>query len=104
MNMRQVAIGILLVAVAGLSVAEVASAEMARPAWRQRQNYRAPAVSNAASAQQRMTARTNSYSYQGGQGGWNANNTWFTQAPYGNYAPPPYATSRSAFYQVGPVP
>ena len=39
-----------------------------------------------------------------GRGGWNANNTWFTQAPYGNYAPPPYATSHSAFYQVGPVP
>ena len=40
-------------------------------------------------------------SYPSGRGGWNASNTWYTpQAPYGNYAPPPYATSRSALDSV----
>ncbi len=46
----------------------------------------------------------NMQSYSGTRSGWNASNTWYNAAPYGNYAPPPYATSRSAFYQVGPVP
>jgi hypothetical protein len=103
MNVRRLAIGFLLVL--GLTwLTADASAEMVRPLWRQRQNYRAPAAAAAAPVQARTSGRT-AYSYpSSGQGGWNANNTWFTQAPYGNYAPPPYATSRSAFYQVGPVP
>ncbi len=36
--------------------------------------------------------------------GWNRNNTWYNFPQYGNYAPPPYATSKKAFIQVGPMP
>ncbi len=51
----------------------------------------------------RTPAATNTYRTQGTTG-WNANNTWYNVPNNGNYAPPPYATSKSAFYQVGPVP
>ena len=36
--------------------------------------------------------------------GWNRNNSWYNIPQYGNYAPPPYATSKKAFIQVGPMP
>jgi hypothetical protein len=112
MNARRATLWFFLVVGLSWLLADAASAAMARPLWRQRQDYRAPAAAAAptgATAQPGMTARWNSAapvnSYPSGRSGWNASNTWYTpQAPYGNYAPPPYATSRSAFYQVGPVP
>ena len=103
--MRRVTIGFLLVAGLSWLIADDASAAMLGSSWRHRQNYRAPAAAVAPSGQA-VTARSNSAvanSYPG-RGGWNANNTWYNAAPYGNYAPPPYATSRSAFIQLGAVP
>jgi hypothetical protein len=118
MNLGRVAGGLLLIVGCMGLLAGDASAAMARPAWRQRQDYRAPAAAAAPTgqqngqqglAQQNMTARRGSTatanSYPAGRGGWNASNNWYTpQAPYGNYAPPAYATSRSALIQIGPVP
>ena len=36
--------------------------------------------------------------------GWNRSNSWYNFPQYGNYAPPPYATSRSSLIQIGPMP
>ena len=46
----------------------------------------------------------NGYNSGNSGSGWNRNNTWYNFPQYGNYAPPPYATSKKAFYQVGPMP
>jgi hypothetical protein len=70
---------------------------------------RAPAQ---AQTQTRGTAGTapgplgmgNGYNSGNSGSGWNRNNSWYNIPQYGNYAPPPYATSKSAFIQVGPLP
>ncbi|HEX4142950.1 MAG TPA: hypothetical protein VHY91_05330 [Pirellulales bacterium] len=107
MNARRAFAGFLLAAGFSWLLAEPATAAMARPFWRQRQEYRAPAAAAAPApaAQAGVTARRGSTAYPSGRSGWNASNTWYTpQASYGNYAPPAYATSRSALIQIGPVP
>jgi hypothetical protein len=96
-------VALLACAVLACLTAADALAAVGGPVWRQRQNYRAPAV--AAQPQARNTQLySNQNSRPSGSNGWNASNTWYNVPSYGNYAPPPYATSRSAFYQVGPVP
>jgi hypothetical protein len=100
MYLRNATVGCLLAIGLSCVFAGDAPAAEARPLWRHRENYRAPA----AAAAPTMQAGTRYSNRMPGRGGWNAENTWFTQAPYGNYAPPPYATSHAAFYQVGPVP
>ena len=111
--MRRTTVRLLLILGMSWLMADVASAAVARPFWRQRQEYRAPAAAASPLVQPNTSARSNSAavanSYQSarpsGRGGWTANNNWYTpQAPYGNYAPPAYATSRSALIQIGPVP
>ncbi len=103
MNARKIVLGLIVVAALACLTAADALAAVGGPLWRQRQNYRAPAV-----ASQVKAGNTQVYSNQNyrpsGSSGWNASNTWYNVPSYGNYAPPPYATSRSAFYQVGPVP
>jgi hypothetical protein len=109
MNGRRAIIGFLLTVGFSWVFADAASAAMARPFWRHRQDYRAPAAAAAPAVQPGMTARSNSAAasnaYSSRSGGWSASNNWYTpQAPYGNYKPPAYATSRSALIQIGPVP
>jgi hypothetical protein len=91
---------VIALAVGWLSAAD-ALAALGGPLWRQRHTDRAPAVS---AAQSGANVQVRSQGYPTSRSGWNASNTWYNVPSYGNYAPPPYATSRSAFYQVGPVP
>ena len=65
MNVRRIAVGFLLVVGLSWLLAGTASAAMARPFWRHRQNYRAPAAAAAPSAQTGMTARVGRNSYAG---------------------------------------
>src|SRR5580692_10164429 len=102
MNTRRMALVLAIFAVLGCLAVENAQAALGGPAWRQRQTYRVPAppaVNRTATGNM-----ANMQGYSGSRSGWNASNTWYNVPSYGNYAPPPYATSRSAFYQVGPVP
>ena len=46
----------------------------------------------------------NGYNSGNSGSGWNRANSWYNIPQYGNYAPPPYATSRSALIQIGPLP
>jgi hypothetical protein len=104
MKSFRVAVGLLVAAGLSSAMCEVATAAMARPAWRQRQNYQAPAAIASPASQTRSTGNYSRNAYPSSRSGWNASNTWYNVPSYGNYAPPPYATSRAAFYQVGPVP
>jgi hypothetical protein len=103
MNIRHMALGFVLSALFGSLGAEQASAAMGGPDWRLRQNYVAPpAPTSQPQRNAQVRSGQNFRSYD--RNAWNASNTWYNVPSYGNYAPPPYATSRSAFYQVGPVP
>jgi hypothetical protein len=98
-------------AIAMLIVAATAPAASAAGRWRQ---------TYGASVGAQRTATTANYSAGGnrpgplglGNGfnsgnsasGWNRNNSWYNFPQYGNYAPPPYATSRSSLIQIGPMP
>ncbi len=50
------------------------------------------------------TGMANGYNSGNSGSGWNRNNSWYTIPQYGNYAPPPYATSKKALIQIGPLP
>ena len=102
MSARQFGLLWVVVAALGSFGADRAQAAMGGPVWRQRQTDRVPPAP--AVARTPTGRMANMQSYSGSRSGWNASNTWYNVPSYGNYAPPPYATSRSAFYQVGPVP
>jgi hypothetical protein len=104
MNAGRFALVFAAVVVVGSLAAENALAAMGGPLWRQRETNRVPAPPAAARTPTARPAYSTMQSYSGSRSGWNASNTWYNVPSYGNYAPPPYATSRSAFYQVGPVP
>ncbi len=90
-------------AVLALTIGSALASPAAAGRWRG--NYRAPAQTNTGrSAAPGPTGTGNGFNSGNSGSGWNRNNSWYNIPQYGNYAPPPYATSKKAFIQVGPLP
>jgi hypothetical protein len=71
---------------------------------RTRTQTQSPTQAKSNAAAPGPTGIGNGYNAGNNAQGWNRNNTWYNIPQYGNYAPPPYATSKKAFIQVGPLP
>ena len=101
-NRRIACLALASVVVAG----SVSIAEAAR--WgRNRRAVQAPAATTTVNSQSSAPGPlgiSNGYNSGNSGSGWNRNNSWYNIPQYGNYAPPPYATSRQSFIQVGPLP